>query len=285
MDKRISALLLIFSLLVFCELSDAARRQGLYEYAGAKVRPAQNQKHYVSPIAKSEKGKEYLADLNGDGTPDRITAAAGPEEEGMDTINIKVNDTALKEYGWNMDFQVVDLDGKDGFLEIAISDDGPSDDYSTRFYSYDGKSLIRMGWIGGTMDNALRMDGKGGIKTKTRGRILHTWFRDAEYKLVSERRGMEGKAFEEIVPEYYHMGTKVTVVNRIGVYAKPAAGKIAFYLEPGEKCVIMDTDDKDWCSIVNAKGKKGWFSVTKGGGINGSVEYGSTFFKGLCYAD
>jgi hypothetical protein len=53
--------------------------------------------------------------------------------------------------------QIIDLDSKDNYVEIAIFDDGPSGDPNFIFFRYDGKELYSLGSI----DRYALMDGQG----------------------------------------------------------------------------------------------------------------------------
>ena len=53
------------------------------------------------------------------------------------------------EYDGEREFYVTDINAYDDSLEIAVLDDGPSGDYVTYFYRYDGNTLEFAGEVTG----------------------------------------------------------------------------------------------------------------------------------------
>ena len=52
-------------------------------------------------------------------------------------------------------FYVTDMDEYDNSLEIAVLDDGPSADYASYFYRYDGSALAFIGEVDCSIDSVL----------------------------------------------------------------------------------------------------------------------------------
>ena len=92
-------------------------------------------------------------DLNGDGEEEQISALLkqGGEESYIEVNGIKVSIYPMSPTG---EVQIIDLDNRDNYVEIAIFDDGPSGDPEFQFLRYDGKELKSLGSIerGGLMD-------------------------------------------------------------------------------------------------------------------------------------
>lgn len=83
-------------------------------------------------------------DLNQDGELDKILANfAGGKESLIEVNGHKIAVTFDKP----VDFYLIDLIQDDGFIELAVYDDGPSADPKTTFYRYSGKRLYKLATI------------------------------------------------------------------------------------------------------------------------------------------
>ncbi len=175
---------------------------------------------------------------------------------------------------------VVDIDKSDKYLEILISDYGPSsDDYST-FYYFNNNKLVKMGETAGVIEyNEIKIDGSGNFSARTRGQILQTWFFDKHYKLTSEHK------LVEMPQDIYLTDYDVFVKSQIKLYTERNEKGGYFDLHEGQIVKIVGTDDKKWCLIETSAGKKGWFALEHFNLMrNEGLDAGSVF-GGLCYAD
>ena len=133
-------------------------------------------KNYTFDVSYDEKLEYYQRtysihgeyDLNGDGEADRINAVL--KADNGDDSYIEVNDIKLTLYPDNPsgEIQIIDLDSRDSYVEVAIFDDGPSGDPNFSFFRYDGKELYSLGSI----DRYALMDGQG---------KFISWFHIANY--------------------------------------------------------------------------------------------------------
>ena len=80
-------------------------------------------------------------DLNGDGNTDKIKYHLDKNEY---DFSITINGIIIKDKGECMAnyINIVDIDESDNIKEIAVEEYGPSDDYFTHFYYYDGSKHI-----------------------------------------------------------------------------------------------------------------------------------------------
>jgi hypothetical protein len=83
-------------------------------------------------------------DLNQDGELDKILASFAGGKESLIEVNGHKIAVALDK---PVDFYLIDLIQDDGFIELAIYDDGPSADPKTTFYRYSGKRLYKLATI------------------------------------------------------------------------------------------------------------------------------------------
>lgn len=92
-------------------------------------------------------------DLNRDGEEEQISALL---KQRADESYIEVNGIKVFLYPMSPtgEVQIIDLDNRDDYMELAIFDDGPSGDPEFKFFRYNGKELTSLGSIerGGLMD-------------------------------------------------------------------------------------------------------------------------------------
>ncbi|GAA4653227.1 hypothetical protein GCM10023142_03650 [Anaerocolumna aminovalerica] len=96
-------------------------------------------------------------DLNRDGEADRINAVLKANYEEGSYIEVNGIKVTLDPFNPSGEIQIIDLDSKDSYVEVAIFDEGPSGDPNFKFFQYDGKELYSLGSI----DRYALMDGQG----------------------------------------------------------------------------------------------------------------------------
>jgi hypothetical protein len=229
-------------------------------------------------------------DLNGDGKIDNIKLNAKKAPYDF-TLTIMINGVTHKDNGGDS-FSIVDIDENDKIKEIAIQEYGPSDDFATSFYLYDGRKIIKIGKIDGlcVFDNFIA--GNGIVYGNTRFIVLQTWFYKDEYKLTAKH------LLQHVDKPYYLASSAqpfkpslsqppVTVWKSIHLYESPNSKKVVAKLKVGEKVNIIGSDNKKWCLVKLKDGRTGWFEVSGEYGIK-VKELGvdaQAVFEGLCMAD
>ena len=138
------------------------------------------------------------ADLDGDGTEENIRVNIVPATGSSDaqvqlfrngydyqsSLNALGVSIVNPEESW---WAITDIDESDGLLEIAIQDQGPSDDYCTHFFRFlNGDHLSYLGAVEGMIrtswgDGSIRFDGHGRIHSYIRLQVLQTWYAYADY--------------------------------------------------------------------------------------------------------
>jgi hypothetical protein len=213
-------------------------------------------------IAVSQKGILEF-DLNGDGKRDKISYKFITDENGYPTkYQLSVNDSSVTQHDDNglEEFKIVDFDATDKYLEIAIEENGPSDDLATTFYYYDGKDLQLMGKVGGHCGNNYSVKGDRKVTSVTRSQILMTWFYFDEFNLTAERK------LQHITKDFYAStwNPKLIAKMELPLYKSRTEKDISVTLLPGDRIYLLGTDDKEWCLAITEDGKEGWFAVEKG---------------------
>lgn len=215
-------------------------------------------------------------DLDGDGSQDNISFVC---QKAGSEFTLSVNGISVKGHGDNLDgnFKIVDIDSRDNIKEISIPESGPSGDFKTAFYYYDGKHLMDMGKVQGT--DAVKINGSGTIVARARGLVLHTWFYDDPYILTKLH------LLERVPKDLYEMNCKVKVKRPLNLKKSRSGSQIAITLQSGEEVTILSSDDKEWCLVENKEGVRGWFAVDRFVEIRGTNLNTSEFFEGLNQAD
>lgn len=226
---------------------------------------------------KKVEGNQLSVDLNGDRVMDKILLDC---LAGSDSYKLTINSAVIEGTGNNLDgvMYLCDIDNNDNFLEIAVTESGPSSDEATYFYWYDGNKINPMGRIQGSQ-YVIRIIGEGSVVTRTRGNILQTWFYTDKFKLNGSHQ------LENVPQVYYNMNSMVKVKQRLALQKSPDDNEISAVLEPGDYVVITRSDDKQWCEIIAVDGRSGWFAVEGFQRIKGVGMDSSEVFEGLSFAD
>lgn len=234
-----------------------------------------------------------VADLDGDGSPDRIVlkTKTNPYYDEVISYVLFVNEEEISYEGSMIDplFHVVNISSEDPYLEIAVSEEGPSSDFLTVFYRYKAGNLTKLSEIQGFLGKYpgtdtigdVAFDGKGRISTKTRGAVLQTWFYEDSYILTKEDQLVQEEK------ELYPLDTEVTLLKKLKTVPSRESSDEWYVFQPGETAVLMETDNREWVSIRNNKNEVFWFQIRNHAEIIGQDEegYAYDYFEGLNMAD
>ncbi len=201
---------------------------------------------------------KMYADLNGDGIEESVCVSKlvyrpmyhGPmfrvELNGEDVSEILNEEGVEAAYPGRDYWYITDIYTQDNLLEIAIFDEGPSDDPTVNFFRYDGSKLYFIGNIPGWIaaegaGNAYSMsfDHDGYIGSFMRLYVLQTWYSRVEYT-ISNRETLE------LVQQklYYAMEeTEVTAKCALTAYDLDAN---TYRIEAGSKLTLLGTDNDEW---------------------------------------
>jgi len=140
-------------------------------------------------------------DMDGDGEEDSILALINTGYSEGSYIEVNGNRLMLDHGNFSGEMQLIDLDSRDSYTEIAVFDDGPSADPLLQFYRYDGEKVRFVGSI----DRYSLMDGKGRfissfhLASNFHPQFYSAWgeFRNGEYVTTNADVGQYiGKTFE-----------------------------------------------------------------------------------------
>lgn len=267
----------------------------------------------AAPTAKPENafdpifaalGEDISADLDGDGAEETIRWAAdvNPAKQIYTyAASLTVNGTEFSEGERIGDYYcetvldywaVVDLDTSDSHKEIAIFDDGPSNDANTIFFRYADGQLTLLGRVYGYPDengDKMYFPGDNTVESWTRLRNLQTWFAPARW-VYDESAEYGSFRVEPLTDDglYYPYGSQeLTALQDLHLYADKAELADVTTLTAGTEFTTLATDGGEWVLVECADLTQGWIHVVGGFEVettSGSI-YGADAIDGLVYAD
>lgn len=244
-------------------------------------------------VVPLDMGSTVGVDLNGDGTQELIQVSFGILSDGSTTVGnalyhaaptIRINDyifdeTYLQEknsyYPENADiatWYIFDVDVYDGYKEIGLYEDGPSDDAYTTLFRYEGSELRKIGGFsdcpidGGvagwglqegddyqalvsSIDRSniqIQVPGDGTVYATQRIDILETSFAEGMWKLQNSESFEEAKLELQMREEYTFLNHEYRRANTeycpmvrdtLQVYARKDMASDIIVLTQGEKII------------------------------------------------
>ncbi len=223
-----------------------------------------------------------IIDINGDGIQDRISFTTDGSR-----YTLTVNQSEAQGYGTDVqpEYKLVDVDPSDSYYEIVIEEYGPSNDYMSTFYYYDGERLVLMGKVQGLCGNTNAVKGDGIIRSQTRGDILETWSFIKEYRLNSQHKLAETpSAFYEKIG-YRNASPLKLKIESLSFTVSPGSSDVSFVLNQGESVYFVGSDNQRWCLFQTPDGRNGWLEVYEYMYIGGTGLAAWDVFDGLNFAD
>ncbi|HHY83075.1 MAG TPA: hypothetical protein GX505_10430 [Clostridiales bacterium] len=128
-------------------------------------------------------------DLDGDGEEDKINAVLVPNNGAGSFIEVNGMKVTLELENPTGLVSIIDLDSRDNYTEVAVFDNGPSEDPVFTFLRYDGSKLYPIG----TIDRYALMDGQGKfiswfhLANNFKPKIFSAWgeFKNNEYIITN----------------------------------------------------------------------------------------------------
>ncbi|MGN0132340.1 MAG: YARHG domain-containing protein [Lachnospiraceae bacterium] len=219
---------------------------------------------------EEDTGTTVYADLDGDGTKEKLSyevrQVSEYEEHGILTIEGKTYDlwgyeNIYMEYPDSEHFYLTDISPYFDGLEIAVTEEGPSDDPATHFYIYEGE-LSYIGSVSGyPMKQKENLNGfhDGGVTGIERQSLIETyecydsWWYDYENReLVYQDVG-----YFEMVPKPAH-----GLLMDLPVYTQMNEESPMTTLKAQDEVFFMATDGKEWLLVRGKDGTAGYIHIT-----------------------
>lgn len=257
----------------------------------------------VFPLLVGDGGTVF-ADLNGDGQNEEIrllSRSSGRDEWLFGSFMINGHEYADEIYeqgfsGYDPDegyYAITDIDKADGRLEIALQDVGPSSDYTTSFFAWDGTELDYLGTVEGLIFYSpelsepisfgeVKLDGAGKISTTMRFKVLQTWWGEVEWKLENGELALCEQNVYNAVSE-----NTITTKLEVTAYASQSLDSAKTSLPAGTELTVKACDNEAWVKATDSTGAERWIYLEKGYVVEsaGQQQYCWDAFDGLNMAD
>jgi hypothetical protein len=223
-------------------------------------------------------------DLDGDGKVENIIFASFGMREGQSssTFVLRIHGNMGVYDGDNLlgNFKIVDIDTTDSLKEIAVPEEGPSDDHRVYYLRYYDSKITMIGSIPSSLRASQTIiDGSGIIRARTRSDIIDTWWYLGVYYFSDETCSIE-----ELPQAEYEYGRRVTLLVDLPLYVDETMTTLRCIVKKNEHGTISKTDNKSWCYFEGEGGVRGYFPVN-GSKVLHLDKRSSDVFGGLRFAD
>lgn len=235
------------------------------------IQTAEEQYQKNHPYPKKESTDTKLtADLNGDGKDETFSYQVKTKgDDYVSILTVDGKDFDLDDYIYMdhpiMDrFYLTDINSYEDGLELAVLDEGPSEDPETYFFTYDGELHL----IGSVTGFPFRQEGnlngfadEGGVTGVIRTDIIHTcysygyWYYDAEDgQLVYQDGG-----YHKMLPEGAH-----ELYVDLPVYRFMDVDSSTSMIKACKEVYFMITDGAEWIQVRTKDGSEGYVHLRDG---------------------
>lgn len=247
------------------------------------------------PYPKEYKtGQKVMEDIDGDGREEEIRydVKESGDYAGYSCI-LTVNGASyeLCEYAAMVTpetdcFYVTDINAYDDSLEIAVLDDGPSGDYVTYFYRYDGNTLEFAGEVTGfpfkEKNGGINgFTGQSGIYGTIRTDILETAYLNGYWWYDSDAGKLE---YMDTGMHRYQYFTPHRLYVDLPLWEAMDQTSDQVTVSSGQDVFFISSDAKEWIYVRAKDGTKGYIHVD-GENISNAGRLGSEVFSELNYFD
>lgn len=208
----------------------------------------------------TDEGNTAIVDLDMDGIEEEITLrSAGDEHFGyseLDHHELLLNGTVVVDAyvdNTNDNIWAISLDGRANL--IVLYADGPSEDPYTRFYAYEGGTLVEIGSFG-TDIRYCEITEDGTIHGIIRTDVVHSSSCHVSWHLNEQNR------LEIVEQDAYDFAwtEEVKLLKELTLYAEPGSSE-SFVVAPQAVTLLQVTGDEKWVLLEAADGSRGWFPV------------------------
>ena len=217
-------------------------------------------------------GQVCEIDLNGDGSPEEIKSERQVDEYGTTAIAFTINGKKMElKVAYNDGeevaltgennleyYQIVDLDERDGTLQLAIGDYGPSDDPVTYFYDYKDGALVFLGYVEDLFENStMEAYGDGILSANMPVEMIETVETNACYRLENGKITLMEQEWYAI--DYSHRQEDFLehdVLKNVTVYKEKSTASEKVILKAGEEEVRFPAaDNVEWIQVQTEDGQ------------------------------
>lgn len=215
-------------------------------------------------------GTTLSADIDNDGDADEIYYDAYFDEtegfvnatlavNGEDYSNLFNSDDCWLTDGatYNMEYYLIDLDTSDDYIELAILDNGPSDDPVTYFFRYKDFDLQYMGYVPDLVSSAsFHWTGDGTFSCPTPMNLLMTLDVSATYEVKHDEISLIQEDWYEI--DNSRLSAEMqnhNIMQPFSAYTDASKHSTSVELSPADGPVrFLATDNKHWVRFTTSDG-------------------------------
>ncbi len=247
------------------------------------------------PYPKMYKASEAASeDLNGDGSADEIGYRVMEQETGEVLCEITVNGEtyianelftpeldSIMTYPMMDRFYITDILEGDGVLEIAVVDEGPSEDWVTHFYQYDG-TLYYIGTVLGfpfASGGLNGFNGFGSINGELVTDLIETAYVQGCWRYDGNTIALWDWGWYEYLPDYAHV-----LYEDLPVYLEREETSVTAIIPAQEEVFFLGTDMERWILVKGKDGSQGYMLV-EDGNIVELDKPAEEVFSGLQFSD
>ncbi|MCM1542827.1 MAG: YARHG domain-containing protein [Blautia sp.] len=232
---------------------------------------------YPKPYQASETAEE---DLDGDGVADRVGYRVAEQGNGEVLCTLTVNGDAyianeladsvseIKMTNPTLDgFYITDIQESDGVLEIAVLDEGPSEDPVTYFFQYDG-ALSCIGSVSGfpfaERNGGMNgFNGYGNITGRSRTDLIETAYVWDHWWYDGTRINGLALGWHDLLPASGH-----TLYEDLPVYCEWEETSAMTVIPAQDQVFFLGTDGERWILVKGKDGSQGYMAVEDGMIVN-----------------
>lgn len=260
---------------------------------------AEKEYHRQHPYPKKFPASETVSeDLDGDGRKERISYQVVEQGDGEILCMLTVNDdtyianelSGLVTDVWMTNptadcFYITDILEEDDALEIAVLDEGPSEDPITYFFQYDG-TLSCIGQVPGfpfeDLNGGLNgFDGYGGIIGRNRTDLIETAY-------LRDRWWYDGSSIVDLGQGWYEYDYQLspahTLYEDLPVYCEMEETSAVTVIPAQNEVYFLGTDGERWILVKGKDGSQGYMLV-ENGNITQLGKPAEAVFSGLQFSD
>lgn len=210
-----------------------------------------------------------LEDLSGDGTPNRIGYQVEERENGelecritVDGVTYVVNELTYMDTPVMDVFYISDIVEDDGILEIAVLDEGPSNDPVTYFFRYD-EELSYVGQVAGfpfaeENGGVNGFDGIGNIVGCVRMDLIETAYLEGYWRW-DDWVSYQATAWHDMLPVDGHM-----LYEDLPVHYEMDETSETTIIPVQSEVFFLGSDMYEWILVKGKDGSKGYMQVADG---------------------
>lgn len=240
--------------------------------------------------------KTAWEDLDGDGMDDQIRYQVTEQDNGEILCLITVNGESYianelfcpgAEVGMTNPtvdrFFISDILEGDGLLEIAVLDEGPSEDPVTYFFQYNN-TLTCIGQVPGDPFDGINggvngFNGFGGIVGQSRTDLIETAYVEDNRWYDGSRIVDLGIKWYDFLPNFGHV-----LYEDLPVYCEWDDTSATTVIPAQDQVFFLGTDAERWILVKGKDGSQGYMTVD-GGIIGGLNKPADQVFSGLQFSD